>query len=404
MHIRRSATATTLAAAAAMLAGCTTVMDGAATRDPGFIPGQVITALLQTGNYPRAPLPPLAPNALRAIQFEAQRMAGYVIYPWEVDPGFTALDEMGTTPITTLAGLSAQIPGATVRDIGAANGFINGFTTSRGTPDSAPGRHMALNLMVLRFPDPDKATAAATAFAAQNQGTDGSTNIRPITIPGHPEAPAVAATLFNGRPSVSTFSAHGLYVFYAFSQTDDTAEASAAAIGKALDLQGPRIDQFQPTDPAQFATMNPDPTGQFVRALPRNKGEGKVLDGIWDSKAMLHLFVGDNPTAATDRFTTYGIDEVIMNQTTVYRAKDPAAANGFSDTVAKDFANGANPDPVVPGFPAAKCFNIQKPQDFGDRFQCVATADRYVITVFTKRSQDAIQQTSAQYLMLTEKQ
>lgn len=65
----------------------------------------------------------------------------------------------------------------------------------------------------------------------------------------------------NGHIGVTTNVAHGPYVFHVFAQTDDTADADAATIAKALDLQGPRIDQFKPTDPAQFATMNLDPTG-----------------------------------------------------------------------------------------------------------------------------------------------
>ena len=71
--------------------------------------------------------------------------------------------------------------------------------------------------------------------------------------------------------------------------------------------------------------------------------------------------------------------------------------------VVKDFADGSEQKPVVPGFPAAKCFTPNDPGVLGARVQCVATADRYVITVFSKQSADAIQQISAQYLMLVAK-
>lgn len=86
-----------------------------------------------------------------------------------------------------------------------------------------------------------------------------------------------------------------------------------------------------------------------------------------------------------------------------YQAKDAAAATGFADLVAKDFAEGNEQKPAVPGFPSAKCFTIKNASEFSDRFECVATADRYVVTVFAKQSADAIQQISAQYLMLVAK-
>ena len=84
-----------LAASVVLVAGCTTVMDGAATRDPGYVPGQVNVALLQPGNYPTSPRKPPAPSIVLSVLVEAQRLAGYVIYPWEVDPGLIVQDIFG---------------------------------------------------------------------------------------------------------------------------------------------------------------------------------------------------------------------------------------------------------------------------------------------------------------------
>ncbi len=396
--------AAVLGAATVLLAGCTTVMDGAATRDPGFKPGEVTRVLLQTGNYPVAPRTAPKPSVELATVVEAQRMAGFVIYPWEAYPTATDSDVLGTTVIRTPQALGIQLPGGVAPDIAQANGFINGFTTSRGTPKDAPGKHMAVNVIVMRFPGPDQANAALAALVAKQPPPEGSTAAHPIPIPGHPEATATAVMLDSGRPSVSSLSAHGAYVFDVFTQTDDTQEAAAATIGKALDLQGPRIDQFQPTDPAQFATMNPDPTGLLARSLP--KKDAGVNDGVWTTAAMLHFSAGSDlngPKEATERFAKFGIDLIVRGKSIYYRAKDAAAATGFADLVAKDFADGAEQKPAVPGFPAAKCFTVKDPGALEDRLQCVATADRYVITVFSKQSADAIQQISAQYLMLVAK-
>ncbi len=402
MGVRRAVTMAAACGAAALLAGCTTVMAGTAARDPGFVPGSVTPVLLQHGNYPIKTGKPPAPGGEVSTIIEAQRMADFVVYPWEVYPSATDSDQVGTAVIKSPKALNLEIPGPAIADIATANGFINGFTTSRGTPQKAPGKHMAVNIMVLRFPGPDQANAAAAAFAAQKVTSDGSTDVHPMVIPGHPEAGGLAQTLSSGRPSVQAFTAHGPYVFFVFTQTDDTADAAAAAVGKALDLQGPRIDQFQPTDPAQFATMNTDPAGLLVRTLPPS-GSASVNNGVYGPKGMLHFSAGSDPQVAADRFTKYGIDAIAMEKTTVYKTKDASAATDFAAIVAKELADGATPGPVVPGFPAAKCFTVTNPGALDERIQCVATADRYLYTVFSKQSNDAIQQTSAQYLLLVGK-
>ncbi len=404
---RRIATAAALTGVTVLLAGCTAVADGSAVRDPAFHPGEVTKALLQTGNYPTAPTAPPAPNAGDAAIMEAQRMAEYVIYPWDVDPRFTDADNLGLKVIKNTRALGFAIldadstPDDPVQTIGRDYGFINAYATTRGTPANAPGKHMGLYLMVMRFPDPDKAAAAAEAFNARIPPPTGATGAQPIPIPGHPEARATTYVMANGHIGVTTNVAHGAYVFHVFSPTDDSADAAAAAIAKALDLQGPRIDQFQPTDPAQFATMNLDPTGLKVRTLQRQ--DPQVIDGVYTTTAELHMAAGDHPQAAIDRFNRFGIDLVSDGKAVVYRTKDAAAAGGFADSVAKDFAENATPKPVVPGYPGARCFTLDTAKQYQDTIQCVGTADRYVITVFSKQGNDAIQQISAQYLLLAGK-
>jgi hypothetical protein len=407
VHRRRIAAAAAVTTAAVLLAGCTTVMDGSAVRDSAFHPGEPTLTLLQTGNYPTAPTAAPPPNAGAAAIMEAQRMAEYVVYPWDVDPRLTEPDRLGLAVIKNPKALGYAILDVDsnaddpVQTIASSNGFISGFATTRGTPANAPGKHMGLYLIVMRFPDPDKATAAAAEFNAHIPPPTGASAVRPIPIPGHPEAQATTYVMDNGHIGVTSNVAHGVFVFHVFAQTDDTADAAAATIAKTLDLQGPRIDQFQPTDPAQFASTNLDPTGMKVRTLQRQTPQ--ATDGVYTTAAELHLAAGDNPQVAIDRFNTFGIDLISDGKAVVYRAKDADAANGFASTVAKDFAENATPKPAVPGFPGARCFTLNTAKEYEDTIQCVGTADRYVITVFSKQNNDAIQQISAQYLMLTAK-
>lgn len=94
------------------------------------------------------------------------------------DPGFTTLDEIGTTPITTLAGMNAQISGTTVRDIDSDNGF----TTSRAAPDHAPDGTWA-----------DRKAQAPSGFHPSNLGQRVSPRRARIsdreTPPGHTAHP-----------------------------------------------------------------------------------------------------------------------------------------------------------------------------------------------------------------------
>lgn len=155
---RRAIAITTALTTTVLLVGCTAVADGSAVRDPVLHPGAVTRALLQTGNYPTAPTAPPAPNASDARIMEAQRMAGYVIYPWEVNPGLTDPDNLGLKVIQNSKALGYAIldadsnPDDPVQTIARANGFVNGYATTRGTPVTAPGKHMGLYLLVGRFP------------------------------------------------------------------------------------------------------------------------------------------------------------------------------------------------------------------------------------------------------------
>jgi hypothetical protein len=96
MHVpgRRSARwrAGCVAVASMLVAACTTVVDGVAAKAPGGPPpGAVDVALLDTGNYPTRPQPPLgkAGTRFRGGVIEAARMAGSVVGPWEIDSRLT---------------------------------------------------------------------------------------------------------------------------------------------------------------------------------------------------------------------------------------------------------------------------------------------------------------------------
>jgi hypothetical protein len=148
---RRSARwrAACVAVASMLVAACTTVVDGVAATAPGGPPpGAVDVALLNTGNYPTRPQPPLgkAGTRFRGGAIEAARMASSVVGPWEIDsrltdPGLAAniIEDADEIPLVE-------------HDEGAAaagrHSFVNGFASSRR---SEPDQMSFVNA-VLRSP------------------------------------------------------------------------------------------------------------------------------------------------------------------------------------------------------------------------------------------------------------
>ncbi|HET6732028.1 DUF7373 family lipoprotein, partial [Mycobacterium sp.] len=152
-----------LAIVAVLLSACTTVVNGSAVWAPGEAPPGVDVALLDTGNYPRTPQPPLgeAGTPEKGVLLEAARMASNVVGPWEIDARLTE----GGLPygIIAAAGDISKILGG--EEVAAAMGkhnFVNGFVSTRS---SEPEQISVVNA-VLRFADAQGAAAAAAELAA----------------------------------------------------------------------------------------------------------------------------------------------------------------------------------------------------------------------------------------------
>jgi len=398
-----------MAVAATVTSGCTTAMDGNAQRsEPTTAAGAVDAAKLDTGNYPTTPRAALGPAGTpeRGALLEAQRLANYVTGPWEVDPALTAPLAFGIGPGSlALPGGAKALAGFFSSDQNAAlalDGYVNGFATAR----QISGQRQLFNI-VLRFKDPAAAAAAATSMAqaeiAHPIPLPPPIPTTSIAIPGHPDA--VAAThMFDDNTIkqtwtvVDSFTPHGLFVLMQRVQLIGPADAATALVAKTLDLQGPAIDKFTPTDPAQFASVPRDPSGLLARTLPVPKGGGSPNSNITlDAHGLLN-FDGD-PVTGAKNLGDAGVDLGVSAADWVYRAKDAAAATALVNTmVAKMQADGPVSE-TVPNLPGSHC---QKAGD-GKNVTCVAAADRYVFEIGAHTLKDAQQQAAAQYLLLTAK-
>lgn len=402
---RIAATIGTCLVLVVILAGCTpSVVGGHAHRDPAFTSGSAIPAVLAPGNYRTTPLPAFGTadqEGRNGAVIEAQRMAAYVVGPWEVDPTLLESVVTETMVLKNATSLAALLPDP-VQFLAAQHRFMIGFSSDRTSAPSADGNFSALTNSVWRFPTAEDAQAAAQDISQQAPTLPAQDQLTARAIAGHPQAIARAITLDAGTATVESFTPHANYVIYNYSRIKGgDIDAAAALITKSLDLQLPRIDEFKATDPAQFGALPVDPTGVLTRTLPMLQENLTVQNGVYEPRAALH-FEADPITSAKLFAETDMQTQGVGDATAVYQTRDATTAKQLFDglvnhaTEPTDTTDSAD-SPRVNGLPSAVCSGK------GDNgvYQCMLTASRYVAVVLATRPEEIRQKTAAQYLMLT---
>lgn len=384
-------TAATLAACSSSPneAGPTTAAPSTSTASSG-----VDTAALKPGNYPTTPRPEQPWSLQAALVMQANQMADFVVGPWEADPDLTAISLQAysiTDPKNLRTVLTTE--GATA----AENHFLNAFTDSRVDKNDPGGKRLVT--MVMRFPTPEDAEAAAKGLSAELGSYLKAGAQETAFIPGHPEAHSTQSPQPGGKYQVTALTAHGAFVLYQEAQSPENAEAAAALVGKMLDLQAPRIDEYHPSDPAQPQSL--DPTGLVAKTLPSpNTGNVSVF-GLY---GQLH-FAPDPPRAVKTR-TAAGMDYQSNGGTAVIQTKDPAAATALAQIIFDDNKGDDKPGPTVDGLPTAKCLESAKAHTATPdptappNYRCITPMGRWVVLAAAQQVAEITQQVSAQYLLL----
>lgn len=358
-------------------------------------PAIVSPALLDAGSYPTAPRPPLgtAGNSAAGAAADAQHMAGSVVGPWVVDDKLIE-PYLNTYYVINDPGVLQQLGPEGIAAAAGRHGLVNGFASARQTADKA-----AMVNAVLRFPNPSAAAAASTemADAVVKQPILGVTPTS-VPIPGHPEA--VAATYpFTPHGSnqtsaaVRSFTPHGPYVLMQFAQSIDGVDAATAMVAKAVDAQGPAIDEFKAADPGALADVQLDPSGLLAKTLPAPAANA-AKNAVYTARGAMHF--QSDPIASDELFSDTGVTDVAMARTNVYQAKDPQAALRVIDAFNREIsADGTTPADPVRALPDSHCLAFPK------GFYCVAPAGRFAIEARGEQLPDVQQQVAAQYVMLT---
>lgn len=394
--MRRLPVGLIFAALVAVLAGCSTTVAGSAAKTTVPAPaGAVDLALLDAGNYPTKPRPPLgtAGNTDKGALLEGARLANNVVGPWQLDPTLIANTHAGEGPGNFAAAFSVATAQAAV-----AHQLLAVFKSNR---TNAAGDRDLINA-VMRFPSPQDAAAAAadmTAASTHSEVLGDPIDRDPIPIPRYPATSGLVHfwdTL--GKWSVEAFTAHGPYVLSQYSGSTQSAEAATELIAATLDKQGPLIDAFQPTPIDQLKDLPIDPDGLLARTLPLDKGAGSV----YGPTAQLHF--DNDPIKTKAFFDDAHLQQVAGARVQVYQTPDGASAKKIVDGFAAETAqHGFGPAAGVKGLPDAKCLTQKGTSAMDTSFYCVAVVDRFAVEVSATQERDAHQLISAQYLMLTGK-
>lgn len=393
-----------------LVAGCDQEQTGVAVKSVGSPPtDRVDVELLVTGTFPTDPLPALglAGSASDGALIDARRMADNVVGPWEVDPALMVPGANRAIVLKDAASVGVIEP-SVVADAARTHDIINGFASDR--QDSAQGR---LVNAVLRFADPQSAAAAATDMANASrspQATAGAAAVA-VPIPDHADAQATAVSysLDTGADqpvTVYSFTPHGAYVLAQIAH-GPALDATTTLITHTLDLQGPRIDQFVPTDPAEFAGLAVDPTGLLAHTMttPMWPGERPAPPnpnvGVYLPRGALHF--QDDPAEVSPALSTAGVKAVSYHNSTVFQAHDPTAAAQLADSVAVIAATvrAATPISGVDFMPASHCMQAQEsPTASGSEVFCFASVGPFAFEVHSGDPTSAREQTAAQYKIL----
>ncbi|MFW0783662.1 hypothetical protein AAFP35_04000 [Gordonia sp. CPCC 206044] len=412
---------TGLAAAAVALAACST--DGEASTEQGSKPSaasssvapttpSVDVAALDTGKYPTTPRAPFGETTHdNLIQVEGQRMAQYIVVPFEIDAELTK----PTNPTMVIIGRDSMRPLLPKEswDVRANAALVGGFVSTASTPDEMirSGKNRALNNMVVRYLTPADAKAAAQQMA---EGMAAKNNTTTTSLPGSPES-LVIRTSLQDQKMISVFTPHGRYVLFQWYQVRDGQEDKLVpTVSKAIKLQSALIDQFPATptkaekaagDPGRVKVVM-DENRVLIYALPfpdeqvregANGIPGANVRAVYGPRGMAH--VSSDPSGTFKLLNQVGSTANGIERSTVYRAKDDAGATTLINSMTSS-AKGSGWKDIAPppGLPVAHCQSTAAPKT---NYACYVQLGRYVGEVHSTDKTDAYQQISAQYVIFT---
>ncbi|QLY31874.1 hypothetical protein H0264_06085 [Nocardia huaxiensis] len=375
----------------------------AAVTDP-----EVDLAALDVGGYNTQPKEFQPKNRVMVARFfEAQRMAGFIPAPFEIDPSLR-VNQTTTTHafLEPEEGKSTLAMHTFLKSDGFnsdTKGFVAGFA-STGQTDDDPNIGNALSTSVLLFESDSAATAAAAALSVREfqEPYDRSPNVVE-TLKSAVHANAVVRWQ-PSKQALAAWYSTGRYVIVTIAQSEENRVLKVSdkdlllnLADKSITATSDRLRSFQPTPVDQLATMELDPTGMYRRTLWRTSEDYyHGPPGVYSLAGDLHLM--SEPAELRAQYDEAGVDAVSWGATRVIRAKDIDAAQRLREQLSYDkyFRTAAGPAAL----PSARCATYVGPSTGAIPNYCWVSRDRYVAMAWGEQMSDVQQRISAQYALL----
>lgn len=403
-------------AALIVVSGCS--VDGNAVSDADPAASATIDVKsLDTGKYPTEPRKPFGEATEdQVIPYEAQRMAQFIVAPFEIDSDLTNMG-LPTQVLWSRSSNLRPIVGDDVANVKANDSVIYGYVVSASTPDETirAGTKRELNNFVTRYLTAADATAAANQMADAYLKRPKTTTVRPDGMSGSRVIAMPGNT--DGTSAMVSITAHNTYVLYTYYQaTDAQKDKLEPAIKKAASLQSALIDQFPatPTKDEREARNIPkkpmiiDQNHILMYALPYTDDEIKNahvktpnpgdVRAVYGPRSM--SFFAVDPAGMFNLLNDVGSTANAMDCATVYRAKTPDGAKKIMNTFENlQRGRGMKPVPAPPNLPVARC--LSEVTDNITGYWCEVQLGRYVAELIGTDPKDVYQQTAAQYAIFT---
>ncbi|PXX66530.1 hypothetical protein DFR70_103279 [Nocardia tenerifensis] len=371
-------------------------------------PAEVDIRMLDTGSYPTEPLnahdDDYQPDFITMPEIAAMRLSDYVLPAYEIDPHL----KFGRLPAGITSGLLPGELGAegAMKPVAERNKLLFGFRTTgfdqkttiipSAWPIKTTEHATAVSMMVMQFPDAERAAKAATEFYDADLDTNREQN-QPVALPKYNLAHAHWRP---GTPFLRATLAHGSYVVAVLvSASEPDLNALLALAEKSYAAQLPVLDQLPTLTDEELYRLPWDTDHLLSRALNPNKTERPSIgsQALYNLRGIVQY--ADDLSVAKQRFGAMNADRfAVSDGTIVARTPDPAAAKRI-------VAERRTPAPVArdtdapPNVPDSACVeNRRDPNDFDmKRFTCVVAYRQYAGFVTGDQLLDVQQRAAAQY-------
>ncbi|MEU8896898.1 hypothetical protein [Nocardia sp. NPDC048505] len=388
--------------AAALIAGavaCGSEVPGTAVRL------QPDLSKIDVGNYQSKPRHiGNAKNEKQARAREAQRLADFVLLPYEADPAYVE-DSWGLRSHIVLnrKTLGNLVINDTFDEV--AQALVSGWVNAWSTAPNGEDKRRTANIAVLMFPD--AATAQEVGPALEHDDFTYNRENQPVAI----ARPGTTAHWRPGVSSIGSWTVHDRYVVFVKVTDDTTAPDLPALIGhveRMVDAQLPLLDKFQPTPAAELLRVPLDPPGVLGRTLPSNPEfpNRAEPDGFYTGRGAMTLFARADPNTLPT-LTDSEIEFVSFGDAVVFRGRTAKGIDALWDKwkLSKDLEeNEKLVDPPTGLAENAECRAEYTGSGEDKRLAghlCMLRIDRYIVQARSKQLQDLHQKISAQFALLT---